>query len=72
MSKEKNKPWGGKRAGAGRPTTGDSVRVRIGAFVEAATLDAIKRTAKATKRSQGQVIDSLAESLGAEKLPPQT
>ena len=70
MSKEKKKPWGGKRAGAGRPTSGDSLRVRIGAFVDEKTRDAITRTAKATKRSQGQVIDDLAATLP--DYPPET
>ena len=75
MSKDKDKStWGGKRPGAGRPTTGDSKRVRLHVVVDSKTRNAITRTAKAAKKSQGQVIDDLARPLTDEsgEVPPKS
>ena len=59
MTNEKKQPWGGKRKGAGRPTSGESKRVRLHVVVDEKTRKAITAKAKATKQSQGQVIDDL-------------
>jgi hypothetical protein len=56
-----NKPGrGGARKGAGRkPKKAEERRVKVGFFVDPATLEWIKREAKNLNVSQGQFVDHL-------------
>lgn len=50
---------GGKREGAGRPSKGE--RIKIAPFIKPGTKGILERLGKEWGKSQGEVIDQLAE-----------